>query len=213
MRNILITFFIAIFLIPLILSFFIKEIPNDTQASLEGTRGIYKDSPVTQFFRSNRENLSGIGTSIKNPNFRNKKDLILNLYDSDKSVVRTVTRSGYTIPDGDFIILRFTPIKDSKNKTFYFTLSSPNSESNEAFETFLSSQKIQWIGDLYINSEKSESKIPFVLYHKPNNFLSAGLGIFGQFFRRFLTDIYFAIFYLIIVGGIVSYLVYSKKSS
>ncbi len=138
-------------LIPLLLSFLIREIPNDIQASLEATQMISKDLVITQFFTSQMDNLSGIGTSIKNPNFRNHKKLLFNLLE-DKAILRTVVLNGSSISDGDFMKIKFEPISNSKDKKYSFQLSAPDATSEDSLEIFLTSQKPSWIGELYANS-------------------------------------------------------------
>lgn len=207
-----ITFIFFLFLlIPFFLSFLIREIPNDIQHSLEGTQMIYKDFTVTQYFTSQLSNLSGIGTSIKNPDFRNRKDLILNLYSDDKSLVRTVNLNGANILDGDFIVIRFEPISNSKGKKYSIQFSAPESESSESLEIFLSSQKPSWIEDLYINANKSDSKIPFVTYHRPSNVLSIAREVFVQVLKRLFADLPFAISYILLIGILITYLFYLRK--
>lgn len=212
MKIYLIIFILAIFLIPFLLPFLIKEIPNDSQPSLEGTQMIDKDAKVTQFFISNMENLSGFGMSIKNPYYRNKKELELKIYDVDKILIRKVSINGINVPDGDFIILRFDPIKDSKDKRFSFELSAPDAESSESLEIFLSPQKRVWLGDLYLNNKKVDGVIPFVAYHKVDSF-STVIAIFTQVTQRLFKDLPFTVFYTVLIGVLAGYLVYSRKAS
>lgn len=203
---------LSILLIPFLLSLLIKEIPNDIQPSLEGTQMLTKDTILLQQFTSKMDNLSGIGTSIKNPYFRNKKDLILILYDEDKNLLKRITLNGANVADGDFIIIRFDPIIRSKDKKYSFELLAPDVENKEALEIFLSSQKPSWIGDLYINSQKNESKIPFITYHRPANLLSISSQIFIQWGKRLFADLPFAVLYVLLLVGLIGYLFYTKRS-
>ena len=197
-------------LIPLLLSFLIREIPNDIQASLEATQMISKDLVITQFFTSQMDNLSGIGTSIKNPNFRNHKKLLFNLLE-DKAILRTVVLNGSSISDGDFMKIKFEPISNSKDKKYSFQLSAPDATSEDSLEIFLTSQKPSWIGELYANSSKSDLKIPFITYHKRSNLLSVSNTIFIQNIQKLFADLAFAVFYAILIGGLVGYLLHLNK--
>lgn len=200
-----------VFLIPFILSLAVSEVPNDIQPSLEGTQMIDKDITVSQFFVSTMDNLSGIGTSIKNPNFRNHKALIFNLYSEGNNKIRTVNLNGANILDGDFMKIKFTPVNNSKGKKFSFSLSAPDVNSEESLEVFLTSQKPYWIEDLDINSNKSQEKIPFVTYHKNANILSVASTIFIQLFIRLFADLPFALFYILLIGSLIGCLFYIKK--
>lgn len=200
----------AIFLIPLVLSVFIKEIPNDVQPSLEGTQIIYKDLNVSQNFKSELDNLSGIGISIKNPYFRNHKNLTVNLFSEDKKILQTKSINGANIKDGDLLNIQFDTIRDSKNKLFILELVSLDTESNEAFEIFLTSKKTPWVGDLYINSAKQSSSLSLITYHR-SNILTIPSGIFIQLFKRLFADLPFAIIYLMLIGILSVYLVKSNN--
>lgn len=203
--------FLMGFLIFFLLSLMIREIPNDIQPSLEGTQMIYKDVVVKQFFTSEMDNLLGIGTSIKNPNFRNRKSLILNLYSDDQELLRTVTLNGLNIPDGDFIKIRFQPIKDSRGKKYLLQLSAPEASSEESLEIFLTSQNPKWMGNLQVNSNNSDGKMSFITYHKPMNFLTVYAGIFIQTIKRFFADLPFAFLYIFAICFLVCWLVYLKR--
>lgn len=212
MRNYLLLFISAIFLIPFLLTLFIKEIPNDVQPSLEGTQIIYKDTEALQSFKSAMNNLSGIGLSIKNPYFRNRKDLIFNILNFDKILIRTGKINGANISDGDLMKIQFDPINDAKNKEFFLELKALDTKDNEAFEVFLTSKKTAWIGNLYINSQKQDSNLSFFTYHKSTNIFVNSMEIFIQLFRRLFADLPFALFYLSLVVGLAGYLFFSKEN-
>src|SRR3989344_2402343 len=91
--TILTIFFFAIFL-PVISTFAIRLIPSGIQPSLENTQKIYQDLTLSQSFVSLKDNLAGIGVSIKNPNFANKKDVTFNIYDKDNNLIRSVILNG-----------------------------------------------------------------------------------------------------------------------
>ncbi len=202
-----------IFVIPFLLSFLIKEIPNDVQPSLEGTQIIFKDLAVLQSFRPSMDNLSGIGMSIKNPYFRNKKDITFNILSENKQSLREVTINGLNIPDGDLIKISFDPVPNSKNKQYFLSILSKETTDNEAIEVFLTSKKTAWIGDLNINSEKQDSALSFITYHKSSNIFAVSFEIFTQLLKRLFTDLPFAVFYLIVIGGITFYLIRLKDTN
>lgn len=210
--NLTILYILLILFIPFSLSFLIRETPNKRQPSLEGTQRISAGVTLTQFFTSEMANLSGIGTSIKNPYNQNRKNLILNLYSQDK-ILRTINLNGSNIADGDFIIIRFEPILDSKGKSYSLQLSAADSTSGESLEAFLTSQSVSWIGDLYVNSDKLDAKMSFVTYHKPINLFSVIKEIFVQFVNRLFADLFFALFYTLLLGTLAGYLIYLNREN
>ena len=94
-------------IIPISLSFLIKIIPNDTQPSLEGTEKIYGEKRLLQSFISLRDNLSGIGVSIKNPSLANKQDLKMEIFDGSGKILRSVKLNGRNIGDGNYVKIMF----------------------------------------------------------------------------------------------------------
>lgn len=126
MKKFLIIFLIIFFTLPGMLGFLIKDIPAFSQNSLDGTEKIYSGRKVSQEFRSDKNNLSIIGVSIKNPNLRDKNNLDMQIY-SNGSLVKTVTINGANIGDGAFIKFKFDPIIDSKDKSYLITFLSPDS--------------------------------------------------------------------------------------
>src|SRR3989344_7026524 len=95
--------FCLVVLLPLGLTFGIKYVPSGTQPPLGNTQKIYKDVVLAQSFVSLESNLSGIGVSIKNPNFANKKNLNISLLDNENKLVRSIVLNGKNIGDGDFV--------------------------------------------------------------------------------------------------------------
>lgn len=213
MRKYLAIFILSIILIPVLFSLFISEVPNDVQPSLEGTQIIYKDVWAQQLMKSEIDNLSGIGMSIKNPYFRNRKDLTFNLLSEDKQMLRTLTINGANIPDGDLLKIEFEPVVDSKDKKYLFELKAEDTKDNEALEVFLTSKKASWIEDLYINSEKQDSKLSFITYHKSPNIFVSTTEIFTQLFRRLFADLPFAIPYVLLTSGLTGYLIYFRNEA
>ncbi|HLD92278.1 MAG TPA: hypothetical protein VI795_02680, partial [Patescibacteria group bacterium] len=84
------TVLFLVFIVPVILSLALKIIPKNIQPSYDSNIriSVYKDREFTQEFIANNNNLTSIGTSIRNPNLKNKKDVIFNLYD-ENILIRT----------------------------------------------------------------------------------------------------------------------------
>jgi hypothetical protein len=211
--NKLITFtviltFCLIILFPIILSFGIRYIPSGIQPSLGIAKKIYKDYVLSQDFISLEDRLVGIGTSIKNPNFANKKNAIINIYDDNNNLIRTVTISGKNIADGDFVKILFQPIENSKNKKFAWTISSPESSTDDALEIFLTDDKVNWSLQLKVNNGLVKQTIPFVTFHKPKNLTQVFSIILSDVLSRFKEDWPFAVSYTLIVLGLSGTIIY-----
>lgn len=198
-RQILLTIIIIILvicIIPLLLTFYIEEIPSGSQPSLDYTEKIYQTNVVTKEFRALDDRLSSIGVSIKNPNLANKQDLSFKLLDSNNQILRTVVRSGWTIEDGNFVIFSFDPITNSLNKQYKFVFESSESDLNNAFEVFIDA------------NSKEVSYVSF--YHRANIF-SVAIGIISGWFLKLYSDFYFFLFYIILISGALIYLTTFKK--
>lgn len=195
-----------IFILPLLLSFLLREIPYDIQPSLEGTQIVYKGVALSQQFMTNMANLSGIGMSIKNPYFRNKKSLIVNLQSDDKSTIRSINLNGANVQDGDFMKIQFDPISDSAGKKYYLEIFAPDSESQESLEIFLTTKKPSWLRDLAINGEIKDMALSMVTYHSSLNLLATPTQVFTNWGKRFFADLPFAVIYSLLIIGLTGYL-------
>lgn len=158
-----------IFVVPALLALGIKLIPGEDQPGYNSNQrlSVYGTRNVSQKFVSNDSNLSAIGTSIRNPNLKNKKDVILSLYDANKELLRTSVLSGQNIEDGNFVKFVFDPIVDSKGKTYTFTLSSPEAGTEDTVEVFYTQSSPSWIVEYTYDQKSYPGGIPIVLYFKP----------------------------------------------
>ena len=71
---------VLVFILPVILSLSLKMIPNNVQPGYNPDirLSIYKARDFTQKFVAKTDNLTAIGLSIRNPNLKNKSDVIFN---------------------------------------------------------------------------------------------------------------------------------------
>jgi hypothetical protein len=184
------TVFILLLVIvaPAILALGINLVPGDNQPGYNPDLrlSIYKDRDVVQKFISQEANLSAIGTSVRNPNLKNKKDIILTLYDDRMNLLRTVTINGQNVEDGSLIKFVFEPITDSKNKTFIFTLASPDASPEETIEVFYSESMPSWIVQFTYDKVVHPGGIPVVLYFKPESKIAVIKAIYSDLFSRLL---------------------------
>lgn len=206
---------ILVFIIPAILSFGIKYIPSGTQPSLGNTKKIYGEIVLSQSFISEKDNLSGIGVSIKNPNFANKKEARVNIYDGEEKLIRTIVLNGQNIADGKFVKILFEPISGSKDKKFSWVISSPESVFEDALEIFLTNDSPSWSLDLKVSNQLEDGGLSYVTLHKVVNstevlgmILSGGINNLVQDKPFFIT---YALFIVTSIGALI-YLSFARKS-
>lgn len=157
-----------LFVVPAFLASLLKMIPDSDQPGYgsKGTALIYKDRDFTQYFVAKSDDFAAIGTTIKNPNLKNKKDIIFKLFDENENLVRTVVINGFNIGDGDFVKIMFEPIPDSMNKKYSFNVSTPEAGDEERIELFLTEPTNQVL-NYYYDEEMHKGGAPIVTYHKP----------------------------------------------
>ena len=166
----LITF--LLFVLPILMIIPIKMVPSGDQPGYGdmGRVSVYGLREFKQIFVSTDKNLVAIGTTIKNPNLKNKKNILFNLYDEKGSLIRTTILNGFNIGDGDFVKIIFEPIIDSKDKKYYFTLSSPTAGEEEIIELFLIKPTNEVLEYTY-DEETKFGGIPMVTYHKSGSII------------------------------------------
>lgn len=209
--------FLSLFL-PGVLSFGIRNIPQNEQPSLDRTQKLYGDLVVSQVFISTTNNFSGIGLSIKNPNLLNKKDVILSIYGMDGNLVRTVSLSGTSISDGKFVKFRFTPIEISENRRFLFTLKAPSTsreeaDENRALEVFLTNQQPSNVLILTIGDKIIEGSVSYVAFYKPPYPTYVLETIYSKWVRNFIADLPFFIIYMALIFTLAGLLLYRFSKS
>lgn len=200
-----VTLIILLFVLglPAVLSLGIKHVPNAPQPSLGNTRQIYGDSTAFQSFTAEKDLFSGLGVSIKNPNFANKKDIILEIFEGDKNLLRTVTLNGKSIADGNFVKFYFPPIDGSLGKTYTFVFSAPTATIDDALEVFLVDKKL---------SDKDPVNVSFVSFYKTPSFYSLPLEIYMGWFNKLTADMPFFIIYIGIILALLYVIIKPSKS-
>lgn len=202
-----ITIICLIIIVPLSLVLLIKYIPSGIQPALKDTEKIYESFVLSQEFISIYDNLVGIGVSIKNPNYKNKKEVKLRIYDNEDRLVRTANLRGQNIADGEFVSIMFDPIIDSKEQRYIWSIESADSTMEDALEIFLTDQKPVWSLDFKVAGEKVNYGLSYVTFHKVNPGIVLN-AIYSEWHRNFIDDRVFAIFYISIILIIVSSLGY-----
>lgn len=198
---------ILVIALPIGLTFGIKFIPGGKQPSLGNTKSIYEQFTLSQSFISPKDNLAGIGVSIKNPNFANKKDAFVNIYDSANRVIRLITLNGQNIADGKFVKIFFEPIEDSSGKKFTWSISSPTSNFNDALQIFLTNNKPDWSLEFKVGDKLTDESLSYMTLHKRKNLTEVVTQVFSGWMNKLMGDFVFLITYslmiLILLGSIL----------
>lgn len=205
-------FLVAIFLIivPILLSLGIKNIPNNFQPSMFKTVSISSTGTIKQFFVSPENRLDGLGMSVKNPNFTNKTDLILQLYDEKDNLITTATKSGGTITDGGFIKFIFEPIPNSQGRKYSFVLLAPDSNPKEPFLVFLTQENNPQALGLIVSQKLADVQISFVSYYKTKNSFATIYKIYYGLVTKLMADAAFTVVYSLIIILGMGYIVKVK---
>jgi hypothetical protein len=177
-----------LFVVPGLIALGVKLIPNGDQPGYDSNRrlSIYGTRSVSQKFVSDKNNLSAVGTSVRNPNLKNKKDIVFKLYDPENNLIRISTLNGQNVQDGDFTKFVFDPVIDSKDKTYIFNISSHESGPEETTEVFYGDAMPSWIVEYTYDEKSYQGGIPIVLYTKPTSKFGVVKEIYTNWFSRLL---------------------------
>lgn len=203
--------FFLIVIAPIALVFGIRYLPGGVQPSLNNTISVYQSVIISQSFIAPQDNLTGIGTSIKNPNFTNKENLIVNIYDEGSILIKTVTLSGKNIADGNFVKFFFPPIYNSYGKKFTWSMYSPSSTKDNALQLFLTDNNPSWSLDLKVKEEVVDGSLSYITLHKPESFIEVMNLIYGNWIRKLTGDPYFSLIYLLTILTLTTLLVLGMK--
>jgi hypothetical protein len=177
-----------LFIVPAVLAVTLKMTPAGDQPGYNSDQrlSIYGKRGVSQKFVSKEKNLTAIGTSIRNPNLKNKKEVILSLHDENNKLVRTSVLNGQNVQDGDFIKFVFEPIPDSLNKTYLFTIFSPEAGPEETIEVFYITSPTDSVLEYTYDEKTYPGGIPIVTFHKPESKWETVKRIYSNWFSRLL---------------------------
>ena len=178
----------VLFIVPGIMASAIKMIPAGDQPGYGPRRlSIYGIGELSQKFISKEKNLTAIGTTVKNPNLKNKKEVILNLFDENHNLLRKSVLNGFNIGDGDFVKFVFEVVPDSLDKEYLFTLSSPAAAADEIIEVFLMDGPANGIIEYTFGEETHEGGIPLVTFHKPDSQWEVIRGVYSNWLSKLLS--------------------------
>lgn len=178
--------FSLVIIIPTVFALALDLIPANDQPGYDSNKrlAIYGTRTVTQKFVSQESNLAAIGTSIRNPNLKNKKEITFNLYDLNNVLIRKSTINGQNLEDGDFIKFVFEPVDESLGKQYLFTISTPLASPEETIEVFYNDLPTDSILEFSYDEKTHPGGLPLVTFHKPNSKFEVVKEIYSNLFSR-----------------------------
>lgn len=200
----------VLIVIPLFLIYSIDIVSYDKQPGFFGSQKLTNDYTLTQELYVDRNNFTGFGISIKNPNQLNKNDIDIVVL--DKYIpIRKVKVSGENIEDGSYQKIVFEPIADSGDKHYLIQFKTAGTENFNAFEIFTTKEKSRFLGNLYLNSQLVENRSLAInsLYEMSNRYDEI-CRIFQSLISIFSKDFKFAIFYSIVIFSLCIFIVRKK---
>jgi len=205
------TFFVLIMVIfgPAILGIGIHKVTGGFQPSLVNVVDLYGDRVIEQNIYSVKNNFSGIGLSIKNPNLLNTSEIYLDLTSADGQIKRTSKLSGRNIQDGALVTFNFDPISDSEGKQFIYTLKSSQTQSSAPLEPFYTNDQITNTANFTVNNQPGQGSLAQVSYYKVSNPVLIWLTIYRNWIWKLFQDLSFAILYSAIIFISVGYVISS----
>jgi len=118
------------------------------------------DKEVGQTFESNRQNLSGVGFQVATFGSReNNKDVIFELRNNitDEQPLRRVVVNAAKFSDHQIYQFHFDPIENSKNKTFFASLRSPDSiEGNAITVDYQNTDEYKKVGSSLVVLQRTQ---------------------------------------------------------
>lgn len=136
------------------------------ELSLKKIEKVTVENPIYQTFRSNRNNLSGIGiltTTFDQYNSINKYKLTL--YDEKCfSPIKEIQINNKELEDGEFTDFIFDPVNDSQDKKYCFSISML--EGDPLLGIYFSDKNLYSLGDSTVGEKKMPTDAVFRLMYK-----------------------------------------------
>lgn len=179
-----------VFVVPAILASTLKMIPGNIQPGYNSDvrLSIYRTREFSQAFIARTNSLIAVGVSIRNPNLKNKKDVVFNLYDADNNLIRTSVLNGQNLEDGSFVKFVFPVIPGSLGKEYSFTISSPDAGPEETIEVFIIGEPelASGITEYTYLGETHPGGTPIVVYSQPESKLKTINSVYSSWLSRLL---------------------------
>lgn len=169
-----------------------------------------QEKSVGQTFTVSFDNIYSIEVFANNPKLLYESPLLFKLKKQreDLKDIVTIPFGGKNIGTNFWLRLRFNPIADSRNKTYYFEISTVEATSSGNLEISYSSQDVYPYGNLFINEQKSDGDLTFRVYYKTSILKFISDSTF-DFVDRLRKDQQFVVFYSLLLVATSLFLVYS----
>ena len=159
-----------------------------------------KDKPIGQSFTAKNDGFSMIKLWVNNPDLTNHSPLVFHLRkEGEEEDLARIDFSGDNIGAFYWLPLKFSPIPDSAGERFYFFIEQLKTlEGEESIEFFRSVEDVYLQGEAFLNHKPLSEDLIFRSYYylSPQRFWLVSL---REFWQRFLSDSFFAVFYLALV--------------
>lgn len=133
---------IAIVIVGFLLFVRVPEIGENQDTNTANSGEVTGDILVGQTFIASQDNLKSVGVMMATYSGRNNTHpIVFELKESsDSPTIRTVSVSPEAFGDNQFYDFSFEPITDSKGKTFFFSITSPESVKGNAVAVNINQQ-------------------------------------------------------------------------
>ena len=158
---------------------------------------------IGQTFASSHANLNAVEINLATYARLNTKDVIFHLRTSPSSMdIATIKVNAAKIADNQYHRFSFLPILDSKGKTLYFFIESPDSVLGNALTIWYSTEDVYKDGSAYKNHKPIEGDLAFKTYYKLD--IS---NVMLYFINKICQDKPFFVFYFSLIGILIFLLI------
>lgn len=153
-------------LIQVYLIFVNKHLNMDIDASpnTNPTPHISNERIISQTFTAPRDNLSRIEVKMGTFGRENYQNVIFELGIPNKKVILQEVFNASEVKNNLYHSIDFTPQKKSKGKTYYFSLSSPESTLRNSICAWMNSRDIYRKGEYFLNGRAQGGDLVFRAY-------------------------------------------------
>ena len=144
------------------------EIPDAVQSRFSQPVGeIYGSRTVGQTFVAHENGLSRVDVLLATYARKNTHPVIFHLKESPGAAddIATIIFSAARVKDNAFHQFKFAPIPDSKGKSYFFALESPQSVPGDAITIWHEPEDIYDEGAMYVNGQPTNGDLAFRAYY------------------------------------------------
>ncbi len=144
------------------------EIPDAVQSRFSQPVGeIHGSRTVGQTFVAHENGLSRVDVLLATYARKNTHPVIFHLKESPGAAddIATITFSAARVKDNAFHQFKFAPIPDSKGKSYFFALESPQSVPGDAITIWHEPEDVYDEGAMYVNGQPTNGDLAFRTYY------------------------------------------------